>query len=150
MRREIVMAAEVITVYPGQPPPESWDASMFIGGSAPRLSSSTAPWQPEVIALLRERWTTDGRLVIFVSEPGNCSPDDAGEVIDWHVLALDVADIVMFWWPDDTDAHLMSTSLAAWNDSQRAVYGTPPNGRYNEYLLKYADDHAISMATTPA
>lgn len=144
------MPGEVITVYPGQQLPESWDASMFMGGSAPSTDSSTASWQPEVMALLQERWTIDGRLVIFVPEPGDRSYSDVGEVIDWNDHALDVADVVMFWWPDDTDACLMSTSLAAWNDSQRAVHGTPSDGPHSHYLLKYADVHAISTATTPA
>jgi 8-oxo-dGTP pyrophosphatase MutT (NUDIX family) len=144
------MAGEVIAVYPGQHPPESWDACMLVGGPAARSSFSASPGQSEVIALLRDRWTTDGRLVIFVPKPGNDSSSASGEVFDWHGRALDVADVLMFWWPDDTDACLMPTSLMAWNDSQRAVHGTPPDGPHSQYLFRYAEVHAISTATTPS
>lgn len=144
------MAGEVITVYAGQQPPESWDACMFIGGSAPGPSSPAPPWQPEVIALLRERWTSDGRLVVFVPEPGSCARGDVGKFADWYDRAVDIADVMMFWWPDDAEPRLVSTSLVAWNDSQRVVHGTPSHGPQSRYLLKYADAHAISTATTLA
>ena len=57
------MAGEVITVYAGQQPPAFWDACIFIGEPTPGPSASGSPWQSEVIALLRERWAGDGRLV---------------------------------------------------------------------------------------
>jgi hypothetical protein len=110
------------------------------------------PWQPEVIALLRERWVGDGRLVVFVPdvpELGRDRENVARELIDWYDRAVDVADIVMFWWPDDTDPRLMSTSLVAWNDGQRVIHGTP-HLLQSHYLLKYAERHAISTATTLA
>ena len=62
------MAGEVITVSVGQRPPESWDACIVIGGPTLGSNSSAKPWQPEVLALLRERWIPDGRLVVFVPE----------------------------------------------------------------------------------
>src|SRR5712691_4734743 len=145
------MTGEVITVYPGQQPPEYWDACVFIGGSAPGPSASAGPWQPEVIALLRERWASDGRLVVFVSEQaGGARYDVAGPLIDWYDRALDVADVVMFWWPDDADRLVLYTSLAGWNDSQRVVHGTPSHTPQSRYLLQYADRHAMSAATTLA
>jgi 8-oxo-dGTP pyrophosphatase MutT (NUDIX family) len=144
------MAREVIIVRAGQQPPESWDASLFIAGSAVASRSSAAPWQPEVIALLRERWESDGRLVVFVPELDFASDYEAEELVDWYDRAFDVADVVMFWWPDDADPCFMCTSLAAWNDSQRMVHGTPSSGPKSRYLLRYADAHAISAATTLA
>ena len=145
------MAGDVITLYAGQQPPESWDATIFIGGSMPGPGSSAMPWQPEVIALLQGHWAGNGRLVLFVSEQGKCVRDVvADELIDWHGRALDVADVMMFWWPDDTELSLMSTSLAAWNDNRRVVHGTPSETPLSSYLVKYAVSHAISTAATLA
>src|SRR5712691_3528642 len=138
---------EIITVYAGEQPPKSWDACIFIGGSAPGPSSTAMPWQPEVIALLRERWTGNGRLVVFVPELSSGARDDlAAKLIVWYDHAFDVADVVMFWWPDDADPRLVSTSLAAWNDNQRMVHGTPSHAPQSRYLVKYADGHAMSTA----
>jgi ADP-ribose pyrophosphatase YjhB (NUDIX family) len=145
------MAGEVISVHVGQQLPGHWDACLVLGGSAPDPGSSATSWRSEVIALLRERWGGDGRLVVFVPPPGSGARDDAGgELADWYDRAFDVADVVMFWWPDDADPQLISTNLAAWNDSQRVVHGTPSYSPQSRYLLKYADRHGISTATTLA
>jgi 8-oxo-dGTP pyrophosphatase MutT (NUDIX family)/uncharacterized glyoxalase superfamily protein PhnB len=145
------MAGEVITVYAGQQPPESWDASVFIGRTTPHPSSSATPWQSEVIALLRKRWTNEGRLVVFVPEPSGCVGDDVvGGLIDWYDDTFQAADIVMFWWPDDADARFMSANLPAWNDSQRVVHGTPSHTPQSRYLLEYADGHTMFTETTLA
>jgi ADP-ribose pyrophosphatase YjhB (NUDIX family) len=140
---------EIITIYAGEQPPESWDACLLLGGSAPGGSSAATPWQPEVIALLRERWTGSGRLVVFVPELRSGARNDPdAELTDWYDHALDIADVVLFWWLDDTDPRLVSTSLAAWNDSQRMVHGTPSHAPQSRYLVKYADGHAMSTAAT--
>ena len=145
------MAGEVITVYAGQQPPEYWDACVFVAGPARGPNASAAPWQPEVIALFRELWANDGRLVVFVAEQASGARDGiAGPLIDWYDHAIDVADVVMFWWPDDADPPMLSTYLAGWNDSQRVVHGTAPHAPHSRYLLQYADRHAMSAATTLA
>ncbi len=145
------MAGEVITVYAGQQPPAYWDACVLVAGPAPGPKASAAPWQPEVIALLRERWASDGRLVVFVPEQASAARDGiAGSLIDWYDHAVDVADVVMFWWPDDVGPPVLSMYLAGWNDSQRVVHGTPPHTPQSRYLLQYADRHAMSVATTLA
>ena len=152
------MAGEVITVYAGQQPPESWVACILIGGSAPGLSASGTSWQSELIALLRDRWASEGRLVVFAPGPGSGVRNDAGsgvrndagsELIDWYDHAFEIADVVMFWWPEDADLLLMSANLAAWNDSQRVVHGTP-SSLQGRHLFRYGDRHAMSTATTLA
>src|ERR1700733_119091 len=93
--KETEVAGEVIAVYPGQEPPQSWDACVLIG-SGPDPSVPAAPWQHEVITLLREHWTGDGRLVAFVVEPGGRERGDTGgELVDWYGRAFDVADFAM-------------------------------------------------------
>ena len=145
------MAGEVITVYTDQQPPESWDASVLIGGSVPGSGSIVAPWQSVIITLLRERWESDGRLVVFVPDSGNRAAGDVlEEPVDWHSHPSDVADVVMFWWPEDADPSVMFACLAACTGSQRVVHGAPSGGPQSRYLLKYADVHPISAATTLA
>ena len=144
------MAGEVITVYPGGEPPQSWDACVLIG-SGQVSSVPAAPWQHEVITLLRERWTGDGRLVAFVAELGGRERADiGGELVDWYGRAFDVADFAMFWWPDDVDLRLMLANLAACRDDQRVVLGAPLDAPHHRFLLKYAADRAVSTTTTLA
>ena len=143
------MAGEVVMLPAGQQPPESWHACIFIGGSMSGAGSSALSWPDEAIALLQGRWTIDGRLVVLVSESSSCIRDvDGDELTDWHEHAFDVADVMIFWWPDDTDPRLMSTSLAAWTDSHRVVHGTPSGTSLSSYLGTYAGSHAISTADT--
>jgi 8-oxo-dGTP pyrophosphatase MutT (NUDIX family) len=136
------MGGEVVTVYPGQQPPGSWDACLLIHGSA--------PWPAEAIALLRQRWAGGGRLVVFVAEPDGRARagDSPAELARWYDFAFGVADVVMRWWPDEEQARSIPASLAACDDGQRMVHGAPPDAPYSRYLLGYADSHALSVATT--
>jgi 8-oxo-dGTP pyrophosphatase MutT (NUDIX family) len=88
-------------------------------------------------------------LVVFVPEyRGRLSDVAADEPTDWRADALGIADVAMFWWPDDEDRRLMLTSLAAWNDSQRVVHGAPSHAPHSRHLVRYAGSHGISTATT--
>jgi ADP-ribose pyrophosphatase YjhB (NUDIX family) len=139
---EVFMAGDVIAIRAGQQPPEFWDAFIFIGGPAPAPASSAVSWQAEVITLLQDGWTGAGQLVVFVHDVVT------EDLMNCHRHALEVADVVMLWWPDDTDPQLMSASLAAWNDSSRVVHGTPPSTSLSSHLAIYADAHAICTTTT--
>src|ERR1017187_4187191 len=143
------MAGEVITIHADQQPPDSWDACMLVGGPVPGPSSSDTLWRARVVALLRERWTSDGRLVVLLPETSSGTHDD-DDLIDWYGRAVDVADIAMFWWPDDTDPRLLATSLAAWTDGQRVIHGTPSHLPQSRCLRKYAKGHTMSTASTLA
>jgi ADP-ribose pyrophosphatase YjhB (NUDIX family) len=59
---------------------------------------------------------------------------------------MDMADVLMFWWPEDTDLRLISTSLAAWKGNQRVVHGTPPHRRQSSYLLEYGNNYGTFIA----
>jgi hypothetical protein len=148
---EAFVASEVITVDAGQRLPEFWDAFIFVGGATLGRGSSSTPWQAEVIALLQNGWLSEGRLVVFVGgSEGNVRDIVGEELIDWYAHALDVADVMMLWWPGDTDPRLMSASLEAWQDSHRVVHGTPSGTTLSNYLTSYAGTRAISTATTLA
>jgi ADP-ribose pyrophosphatase YjhB (NUDIX family) len=136
------MRGDVITVYRGQQPPGSWDACLLIHGSVPRHA--------EVIALLEQGWTGGGPLVVFVAEPPGRTDDGMAGLADWYDLAFGVADVVLRWWPDETEARSMPESLTAWNDSQRVVHGAPPDAPHSRYLLDYADSRGLPVATTLA
>jgi ADP-ribose pyrophosphatase YjhB (NUDIX family) len=137
---------EVITVPAGQQPPQAWAASMFIGGSA--RNSAGTPWRSELIALLRERWNGRGHLVVFAPERDLAGDRLAPELAGWYQCAHEVADVVMFWWPDDGDHDAMFATLMAWPDGERAVYGVPQDVPHAGDLLRYADRRAIAAAAT--
>ena len=80
----------------------------------------------EVITLFRQRWTNTGRLVLFVAEgDGQPGTVTAGERAGWHERALAIADVTIFWWPDDHDQLRIIAALAICASRQRVVYGTP-------------------------
>lgn len=127
------MAGEVIALSAGQQPPDSWDACILVSAFGSDPGASAAPWQAEVVALFRERWAGDGRLVVFLGEPGG---------------SRDLADVIMFWWPSDVDPRLVSESLAAWSDSHRVVHGTRAGTWLSDQLSRYADRHPNAVAAT--
>ena len=140
------MSGEVITVYPGQQAPGSWDGCILIQASA--------SWAAEAIALLRQQWTGEGRLVVFAAGPRDQTGDDqAGDdparLARWHDFAFAAADVVLRWWPDEEQPRSVAGSLAAYRDDQRVVHGAPPGAPYRRYLADYADRHALAAATTP-
>ena len=143
------MASEVITAHSDQELPDSWDACILVGELSANLNLSERRWQHEVIDLLRKRWTCDGRLVVLIPEPRHRDSADE-KIIDWYVYAADIADVAMFWWPNEAELGLMFSSLAAWGDNERVVYGTPSHLPQSRYLLKYAGSRAISTATSLA
>lgn len=145
------MAGEVITIHAGQQPPGSWDASMFVGGSAQGAGSAGACWEAEFIAVLRDQWKTDGLLVVFVTDESDCEGGDVDTgVISWYDHALNVADVAVFWWPDDGGARFMATTLAMQVDSQQVVHGAPLRAMHARQLLEYSIGHAMSTGTTLA
>jgi hypothetical protein len=136
------MGREVIVVYPGEQPPDSWDACILAGGSA--------SWPARTLGLLRQRWAGEGRLVVFAAEPYDLTRDDVAELADWYDRALGFADVVMLWWPDEEDPQSVPVILAAWNDSQRVVHGVSPGTPHGGALLEYAGRHSLSAVMTPA
>jgi len=143
------MTCEVITVPAGQQSPRYWDASLFIDGSSTDPSLPVMSWRSDVIAMLRDQWRHPGRLVVFVPEHSEQASDATTEEPgDWYDYALGIADVAMFWWPDDIDPRLPRATVAACDDSQRAVHGAPLHAPHAKHLLRYASGRGISTATT--
>lgn len=144
------MAGEVVTIYMDQQPPGSWDACIFLGASQ-GSDSPAADWHSDVIARLREQWSGDGQLVVFVPEP---SSQDRGSTVvqlaEWYDRALHVADLVLFWWPDHLDPDSWLASLAAWSDGLRVIHGAPQSLPHARDLQEYAGRNAMTAALTLA
>jgi hypothetical protein len=87
-------------------------------------------------------------VVLVGGSEGNVRDVGDEELIDWYAHAMDVADVMMLWWPGGTDPRLMSASLVAWKDGHRVVHGTPSGTTLSDYLTSYAGTQAISTATT--
>jgi 8-oxo-dGTP pyrophosphatase MutT (NUDIX family) len=141
------MAGEVITVYAGEQPPDSWEASVFIGSPGQSPDPAVARWQIEATALLRRGWAGDGRLVVFTYEPDANDHSNAARA-EWFDHVISTSDVVMSWWPDVTASTL--ASLAAWHDSQRVVHGAPAHLPHGSHFLEYASRQGMATATTLA
>ncbi|MEU6859628.1 nucleoside 2-deoxyribosyltransferase domain-containing protein [Glycomyces sp. NPDC046736] len=139
------MASEVVVVHANETPPESWDASVFLAGPLPR-AAAVPSWNPDAIALLRERWRGDGRLVVFTPEPrGGLEADYIGQ-IEWEHRGLHQADVILFWVPREPNtmpAYTTNIEWGTWYDSGKVVFGAPPSAPRNEYLRYLAaKEHA--------
>ena len=135
-------------VYAGEEPPAEWQASIFLAGPTPR-SAEVASWRPEMIELLRERWSGDGLLVIFVPERFV----GYTEQVEWEERCLHLADVVLFYVPRDLETlpgFTTNVEWGMWHDSGRVVLGAPPDAPRNRYLFHYARKHGVPTAQTPA
>jgi hypothetical protein len=88
------VASEVVTSRAGEDLPESWQASICLLLAGLPSSVST------VTKMFRERWNQDGRLVLFVAEGLDVSPD------------LERADVVMLWFGENAPADLAALTAS--------------------------------------
>jgi hypothetical protein len=150
-RRCSPLQSDVVTVKQGQQLPDSWLACILLGDSAPAVQGSAdLSWQTEVIKLLQERWSENGRLVVLLqgSSPGTSSADGGDGWAGWDDRAVGIADAAAYWWPDGADLRLMSTTLSAWQDSRRVIYGVLPGPMHATHILRYANRHSVSTAAS--
>jgi hypothetical protein len=146
------LRSEVVTVKQDQQLPDSWLACVWLGDSTPAaLGSAASSWQAEVIKLLKQRWSENGRLVVLLQVPGPSSADGEGGNegwAAWYERAVDIADAAAYWWPDGADLRLMSTTLSAWHDTRRVIYGVSPGPMQASQVLSYSDRHSVSTVTS--
>jgi 8-oxo-dGTP pyrophosphatase MutT (NUDIX family) len=146
------MASEVVVVHANETPPQWWDAAVFLAGPLPR-SADVPSWNPEAIALLREAWREDGRLVVFTPELRRGVMADYTGQIAWEHRGLHDADVVLFWVPRDLatmPAFTTNIEFGIWYDSGKAVFGAPASAPNNDYLVHLAESRGVPVADTLA
>ncbi|MFC3492533.1 nucleoside 2-deoxyribosyltransferase domain-containing protein [Glycomyces rhizosphaerae] len=144
------MASEVVVVHANETPPDSWDAAVFLAGPLPR-SAEVPAWNREAVALLRERWRQEGRLVVFTPELREGVLADYTGQVEWEHRWLHAADVILFWVPRDLDtmpAFTTNIEWGAWYDSGKVVFGAPVGAPKNEYLLHLAASSGVPVADT--
>ena len=145
------MSREILTVRPGQPIPESWDASIYVGLRGSVSSVSGTPWLPEILALLRKLWTVEGRLVVFAPylDEQNHQPKTP-EVFTWGNRTEAIADVLILPSPQDTDPQWIEGAATARQGDQRVLWITPNDSAFSSSWANYANDSHLSTAKTPA
>jgi hypothetical protein len=144
------MSREILTVQPGQPIPEYWDASIYIGLPRTAFSRTAALWTAEIIDLLEKQWAADGRLVIFLATlDGNAQQSTSDGIINWNRYVVAVADVLMLWWPRDPDPAWMQAAVLAWEGSRKVLWGMPENSSQNSPWMRYASKNILSAASSP-
>ncbi|WP_222106366.1 nucleoside 2-deoxyribosyltransferase domain-containing protein [Catellatospora sichuanensis] len=142
---------EVVPVYAGETPPDSWEAALFLAGPTPR-SPDVASWRPEALRLLAQLWTGPGRLVVFAPErPEGGMPHGWLHQVQWEDSCLHLSDTVLFWVPRDLatlPGFTTNVEWGRWESSGRVVLGAPADAPGMRYLSHYAQLHGAPVADT--
>ncbi|WP_199042655.1 nucleoside 2-deoxyribosyltransferase domain-containing protein [Glycomyces salinus] len=144
------MPSEIVVVHAGEPPPQEWDASVFLAGPVPR-EQGVPSWHPEAIRLLGQRWARPGRLVVFAPEPREGVAVEGIDAIGWEERGLACSDVILFWIPRDmATMPALTTNIewGTWHTSGRAVLGVPPASANNGYPLEQARSSSVPLADT--
>jgi 8-oxo-dGTP pyrophosphatase MutT (NUDIX family) len=147
------MPGQLISVYAGEAPPEGWNASVFLAGPTPR-DPAHGSWRPQALRLLAERWTQDGRLVVFIPESrdGKVWPAYDHQVA-WEDRWLSTVDCVLFWVPREMARFpglTTNVEFGRYESSGRVVLGYPPEAESMRYLHHHAALHGAAVLDTLA
>ncbi|MCS0600860.1 lantibiotic dehydratase [Streptomyces sp. LP11] len=143
------MSGDVTVVHVGEPWPEHWSTSVYLCGPTPR-DPALDSWRPHAEHLLREHWSGEGRLAVFLPEaPDGQSEPPYPQQVAWEEAAMHAADAILFYVPRDLatlPGLVTNVKWGAWHDCGRAVLGSPPGAQRNEYLLHFAELLAVPVA----
>lgn len=142
-----VRPREIVVVYNGEEPPDSFDASIYLSGPTPRRAGVPG-WRPTAIAEISRRWR-HGRLAVFVPEPRADEPAPSyAHARTWQLHWGDRADVVLVWLPrgPEMPGHTTNDEFGKWKDSGRVVLGTPPDAEKVRYQRAYAAEVSIPLA----
>ncbi|WJD95036.1 TIR domain-containing protein [Streptomyces antimycoticus] len=148
------MPADVTVVRAGEPFPGAWSASLYLCGPTAR-NPDTPLWRDEALRRIRELVADGGPAghgpVVFLPEPEPGRPLSYEEHIAWEEEAMGMSDVILFYVPralPELPGLVTNVKWGAWHRSGRAVLGSPPEARRNEYLLHFAREHAVPVANS--
>ncbi|XIG72478.1 NUDIX hydrolase (plasmid) [Streptomyces sp. SGAir0957] len=149
----MLAASDVQPVFAGEEPPETYVASVFLAGPAPR-TAEVPSWRPEALREITVQWRQPGTLVVFVPEArdGARGSDFTGQ-LDWERVNRGRADEILYWVPRALDTLPgLSTNVEFGEDmdSGRAVLGCPEHAVHVRLLQALADELKAPVADTLA
>lgn len=139
---------ELSVICAGEPLPVGVP-TIFLAGPTPR-SEAVPSWRPEATFIIRGAAAPE--LRILVPERRNGWADvDKKEQYDWEHVALNHADVILFWIPRNMVTMPALTTNVEWGafqDSGKVVLGLPPEGERNFYIRYQANRRGIPVWTT--
>lgn len=143
--------AEVVVVYAGEEPPESWHVSVFVAGPMPRDPDAPS-WRHGALHMIAGRWNGDGTLVVFVPEARDRHQPPVGYISQlWEERWMAVVDVILFWVPrrmPDLPGLNTNIEYGRTEGSGRVVLGLPPDAASVHYLRRGAESHGVPVRDT--
>lgn len=135
-------------VYAKEDLPTEIVKSIFLAGPTPRDKDTTS-WRPEALKLL-EGLGYEGH--VFVPEPRDGKVfGDYIDQIEWETLALNQADVIVFWVPRNMKSMpALTTNIewGLWADTGKCILGTPPGAEHVRYLQWMAAKFKVATYST--
>ncbi len=137
-------------IYALEDAPNSYSKSIFLAGCTPR-SAAVPSWRPEALEILEELGY-DG--VVFVPEDRSRQfhGDYLGQ-IEWELLNLKRADLIVFWIPRQLatmPGYTTNLELGRYCESGRVVMGHPDDAEkmaYPDYIYTKITDGPLPLST---
>jgi hypothetical protein len=130
--------------------PASVTQTIFLAGPTPR-SPAVKSWRPAMIEELERQGFTG---TVLVPEPRDGGWASAYEdQIGWEEASLHAADCILFWVPRDMETLpglTTNVEWGTWASSGKVVFGAPPGAAHVKYLLHYADQLCVPVASDVA
>lgn len=127
--------------------PKKISKSIFLMGPTPR-DKNVPSWRPEALQILKQLGY-NGTVYVPEYEDGpkdkNFSHSDQ---IKWERLVMQSVDTIMAWVPRDLDtlpAFTTNVEFGLYCDSNRLIFGHPPEAHKMEYLDWMAEDKKINI-----
>lgn len=134
-------------IYTLEPPPRVGFSSIFLAGPSPR-DGAPGSWRPEALEYLRARGYAGH---VYVPETRDGSPAPYADQVAWEEMALNRADVILFWVPRDMDKMPGLTTndeWGTWKGSGKVVWGCPPDAPKTRYQLHHARKLLVPTSST--
>jgi 8-oxo-dGTP pyrophosphatase MutT (NUDIX family) len=145
-------------IYAKENPPYKLTKSIFLAGGTLRKGQEGESWRKDALQILRDVGY-DG--IVFVPETRDGNLDEKfnhSEQVEWEDMALNMADIIVFWVPRDLSLDksgnlklpclTTNVEFGRWESSGKIVLGFPEDAERVSYLKHYADKYDVPVCST--
>ena len=134
-------------IYTLAPPPAAGPSSIFLAGPAPR-DGAPGSWRPAALGYLRARGYA-GHVYVPETRDGSAAPYE--DQVAWEEMALNRADVILFWVPRDMakmPGLTTNDEWGTWKGSGKVVWGCPPAAPKTRYQLHHAKRLLVPVSST--